>query len=63
LNLEKMVEISKELSKGFPFIRVDLYSPGDRIVFGELTFYPEAGFCIFQPEDYDLILGNDLILP
>jgi hypothetical protein len=38
-----MLEISEQLAKPFPFVRVDLYEVADRIVFGELTHFPEAG--------------------
>ena len=38
-----MVEITEELAKGIPFVRVDLYSVKNRIYFGELTFYPSSG--------------------
>lgn len=48
-NMEKpalwceMIEISERLSRGFKYVRVDLYHLRDRIVFGELTFYPRGG--------------------
>ena len=42
-NLEKMFEIASELSKGQPFVRVDLYNVDGRIYFGELTFFPNGG--------------------
>ena len=41
--LEKAIEYAERLSKGFPFVRVDLYIIGDKIYFGELTFTPAAG--------------------
>lgn len=37
-DLNKMVECAEKLSKGFPFVRVDLYQGKDGPVFGELTF-------------------------
>jgi len=43
LNLEEMIKIARELSKGFPFVRVDLYNVNGKIYFGELTFTPNAG--------------------
>ena len=57
-NLEKMIEIATKLSKGFPFVRVDLYSVGDRVYFGELTFYPASGLGHFTPDEWDERLGN-----
>ena len=42
-NLDQMFQIAQDLSKGFPFVRVDLYSTEGKIYFGELTFTPCAG--------------------
>ena len=41
--LERMIEISRQLSADFDFVRVDLYEIHDKIYFGELTFSPAAG--------------------
>ena len=41
--IDKMFEIASELSKGQPFLRVDLYNVDGKIYFGELTFYPDGG--------------------
>lgn len=62
-NLKRMLNISKKLSKGFPFVRVDLYSTGEKIYFGELTFYPGNGTETFTPEIWDYKLGKYLKLP
>lgn len=40
-NLEEMLDVATRLSKGFPFVRVDLYSLNGRTVFGEMTFTPD----------------------
>lgn len=61
-NFEEMVAITEELSKGIPFLRVDLYSVNYRIYFGELTFYPSSGIEHFT-NDGDIIMGNLLKLP
>jgi hypothetical protein len=60
--LEEMMRIARILSQGFPFLRVDLYSLSGRVIFGELTLYPGAGFTRFQPERYDYIFGQELYL-
>lgn len=57
-----MIRIAKKLSKDFDFIRVDLYSLGDKIYAGELTFHPGGGYSHFIPEKYDLIYGKKLKL-
>jgi len=62
-NLSKMIEISKKLSKQFPFVRVDFYDLGDKIYIGELTFYPGGGLSRFIPKEWDYKLGEMLILP
>lgn len=63
VNFEKMKELSKILSKGIAFLRVDFYEIEGRIYFSELTFYPCSGFIPFEPEEYDKIIGDMLILP
>lgn len=52
-NFDRMVEISKVLSKEFPFVRVDLYNVEGEIRFGELTFYPWSGYVPFSPDSFD----------
>lgn len=42
-NIDKMFEIASILSKGLPFVRVDLYNINGKIYFGEMTFYPASG--------------------
>ena len=62
-NLGRMVEFAKKLSKNIPFVRVDFYEVDGHLYFGELTFYPGAGFEEFTPEKYDYVLGSWLELP
>ena len=57
-NFEKMLEVARELSKDFPFVRVDLYNVGGKIYFGELTFYPWTGYVQFTPDEFDFELGS-----
>ena len=59
----EMINISKKLSKPFPFVRVDLYINSKSIKFGELTFYPGNGTESFKPFEWDIRLGECLILP
>lgn len=62
-NFDKMKELSKELSKNIPFIRVDFYEVNGQVYFGELTFFPCSGFIPFVPEEWDRKLGDMLKLP
>ena len=57
-NFELMKEIARNLSKGFDFLRVDLYEIKGKIYFSELTFTPCTGLMPFEPEEYDLVLGE-----
>jgi hypothetical protein len=56
--LDLMLELASKLSKGIPFVRTDFYSIGDRLYFGEMTFYPEAGFARFESEGFEKKLGD-----
>ena len=53
-----MINLAKQLSKGFKFIRVDLYEINGQVYFGELTFYSANGFEEFEPEEWNYKLGN-----
>lgn len=61
--LEEMLDLARRLSKGFPFVRVDLYQGLDGVFFGELTFIPERGFCAFSDPAFDREVGDWLSLP
>ncbi len=62
-NWELMVELAERLAKDIPFVRVDLYSVQDRVYFGEMTFFPAAGFGEFVPVEADRTIGGLLHLP
>lgn len=63
VNYNKMLELSKKLSKDIPFVRVDWYEINGKLYFGELTFYPGSGFEEFTPEEWDYKLGEMIKLP
>lgn len=62
-NFEKMLEIAKKLSKGFPFVRVDLYNIDGKIIFGEYTFFHFGGGKEYEPDEYNRIFGDMIKLP
>lgn len=62
-NYELMKILAEELSQDIPFVRVDFYEINGKIYFGELTFYPGAGFEEFNPEIWDQKIGDMLELP
>ena len=57
-NFVEMINLCKVLSKGFPFVRVDLYNIQGEIYFGEMTFYPWSGYVQFSPDEFDYKLGE-----
>ena len=63
IQFDKMKEIAKILAKESLFLRVDFYEVKGNLYFGELTFYPNAGYGNFIPDKYNLILGEMLKLP
>ncbi len=59
----QMIELSRKLSNGFPHVRVDFYEVDGKLYFGELTFYHFSGFIPFQPEKWDRVFGDWIVLP
>ena len=62
---DKMFELARQLSKPFPFVRVDFYNYDDVVILGELTFFPGGGLWPLNPVEtgYDETLGEKLRLP
>lgn len=58
VNFQEMLNVARNLSADFPFVRVDLYNVDGKIYFGELTFYPWTGYVQFTPDEFDFTLGN-----
>lgn len=61
-NLDEMIAIAETLSRGFAYIRVDLYSSDGRIYCGELTLHHGGGLSRFEPPSWDLHWGKLLDL-
>jgi hypothetical protein len=61
--LDEMLAHAARLSQGFALLRVDLYDADGKVVFGELTAYPEAGLGVYMPPSADRELGTYLHLP
>ncbi|MDZ7613614.1 MAG: ATP-grasp fold amidoligase family protein [Flavobacteriaceae bacterium] len=60
---EKMWELAEILAGRFPLVRVDFYLIDQKIIFGEMTFYPGDGKYDFYPDEYNKIMGDYLKLP
>lgn len=61
-NFEELKRVAHELSKEFPFVRVDLYDVHGKIYISELTFVPTGGFMRLAPEGTVEEWGNWLEL-
>jgi len=61
--LDELLETARKLAKGLPHVRVDLYSIGGKIYFGEYTFFTWAGFMELEPSEWDRKLGDLITLP
>lgn len=62
-HFDEMIDISKKLSAGIPFVRIDLFEVDNHVYFSEFTLCPAAGFMPFVPKKYDRIVGEWLELP
>lgn len=62
VHFEKMIELAEKLAKDKRFLRVDFYEVGDRLYFGEITFFPDSGVGRFTPESADDEIGAMLQL-
>lgn len=62
--LDELIRISEKLAEGFPHVRVDFYITNeDKLKFGEMTFTSYSGACIWNPPEYNKILGDKIQLP
>ena len=62
-HLQQMIDIACELSKPFPYVRMDFYEANGQIYFGEFTFFPCSGMPDFIPIEWDAKVGDMLKLP
>lgn len=60
---DKMLELSKEMSEGFPFLRIDFFEVNGKAYFSEYTFYSDSGMAAFTPTAWDEKLGEWIKLP
>ncbi len=62
-NLELMKKFAAILAQDSIFRRIDFYEVADKVYFGEITFYPNAGLGTFKPDKWNKILGDMIVLP
>jgi hypothetical protein len=56
-NFDVMIKIAELLSKGEPFLRIDMYD-GDKPIMGEIGVHPHSGMASFDPPDWDRLFGT-----
>lgn len=57
-SFEQMKKFAEVLSKGYPQMRVDFYDDNGKIWFGEITFFQEAGFAPWIPDEWNYKFGE-----
>lgn len=61
-NLETMLEVASDLSRGLPEARIDFYIVDGKLYFGEITLTSMYGRMDFYTKEYLIELGNQVIL-
>ena len=56
--VEQLFDYASKLSKPFPFVRADFYLEKGKVIFGELTFTPCAGFDVDRLPETPLYFGD-----
>lgn len=59
---DKMLAYAEKISKGFPFVRVDLYVMDDKIYFGEMTFTPCGCLDMDITEEGNRVLSEKIVI-
>ena len=60
--LDEMIDKSRRLAEGFPFVRVDWYVVNGKLYFGEMTFTPANGIKRFVPKGWNYEFGRRIKL-
>lgn len=63
MQFELMWSLSRKLASNKAFSRIDFYEVGNKVYFGEITFFPTSGMGGFNPPEWDLIFGDLIQLP
>ena len=61
--LGEMIAVAELLGAHFHYVRIDLYNVMNKVIFGEATFFPGAGYLHFKPQKIDYQWGSLWDLP
>lgn len=61
--LQQMLKVAAQLSKGIPHARIDLYNVAGDVMFGEITMFDSSGLEAITPDEMDAYLGSLIKLP
>lgn len=61
--LEEILRLSELIAKDMYHVRIDWYIEGDKIYFGEITFFDGSGFESFSTPEMERMLGDMINLP
>lgn len=62
-NWDEMLQVAGLLSKGIPIIRIDLYTVGGRVYFGEMTFTSGRMTLKFSPFSFSSAMARKISIP
>lgn len=62
-SLSEVMHLARKLTSKMHYCRVDFYIADNQIFFGEMTFTPHGGNILFNPNEWDLILGQFFAWP
>ena len=61
--LDELLSFSAKLGEALPQVRTDFYLIGNKVYFGEMTFYHGGGYERFEPKSLGLKMGEWIKLP
>ena len=61
--LDEILRLSELIAKDMYHVRIDWYIEGDKIYFGEITFFDGSGFESFSTPEMERMLGDMIKLP
>ena len=61
--LDEILRLSELIAKNMYHARIDWYIEGDKIYFGEITFFDGSGFESFSTPEMERMLGDMINLP